>query len=84
MDPIEQQRSPVEQYLVTVAAKKITWALGKFLTAFFSSVAVTSFLYKYGIAVDPTVLIGALTTAILSALEWAHDYVRLKTGWRWL
>ncbi len=78
------QPSGIEQYLFSVAAKKVSWAIGKFLTAFLSSVAVQAVLTKYGVHVDQAVFVTSATATLMGLLEMALDYAKLKTGWAWL
>ncbi len=87
MDPQTSTPKPpnqIEQYLFSVAAKKASWAIAKFLTAFLSSVAVQTVLTKYGIHIDQAVFVTSATATLMALLEMAHDYVKLKTGWAWL
>lgn len=90
MDQQPQTQTPpnqptgIQQYLFKVAAKKASWAIAKFLTAFLSSVAVQAILTKYGIHIDQAVFVTSATAALMALLETAHDYAKLKTGWAWL
>lgn len=82
-----------ENYLFTVAAKKVAWALTKMAVAFISTPAIvagftklSALLATYGITlqVNTATLSTALPPLIFGLLVLAHDWAKVKYGVAWL
>ena len=74
----------VEQWLFKVALRKMVLSASKVLLALLASAKVAPVLVQFGVTVDPDMLrigLTALGTAGLTAL---HDWVKLKTGLKFL
>lgn len=84
-------------YLASVAAKRVTWAVGKFIVAKATTLATAPAAYAafqafaemlkplgIGLTIDPVVFVKALPVALFAGLVLIHDYVKVKTGLTWL
>lgn len=85
--------SEPEPWLVKVAGKKVAWAVAKLTLAQLSAPAAiaafqqgAAFLKPLGITIiiDQAVLEKALPGLIFMLLVAAHDFMKVKTGKRWL
>lgn len=75
---------PKQNYLLSVAAKKLAIMAGKGAVALASSAVATHLAYQYGFNITLPTLQASVAGATLLALEWAHDFIKVKTGIRWL
>lgn len=71
-------------YLLSVAAKKVSIMAGKGAVALASSTFATHLAYQYGFNITLPTLQASVAGATLLVLEWAHDFIKVKTGVTWL
>ncbi len=74
----------VETWLWTVAARKVALAVAKAIISIIVSAKVQDVLKQHGITVDIPTITLALPVSFFGLAEAGHDYLKLKTGWRWL
>lgn len=84
---------PKESWLFSVAGKKVSWAVAKLIIAKGSAPAVvwgwnhvTDVLKPLGIqiTIDHDILSKALPGVIFAGLVMAHDYAKVRFGFKWL
>lgn len=74
----------VENWLWSVALKKVAYAVAKLLITLLTSIKVEGMLKQHGINVDIPAITIALPATLYGGLEAIHDYLKLKTGISWL
>lgn len=74
----------VENWLFSVAAKKVAWAISKAIISILVSVKVEGVLKQHGISIDIPAITVSLPATIFGIMEGAHDWLRVKTGKNWL
>lgn len=67
-----------EEWLVSIAIKKIAYGLVKGLVGFLAGVKVSSELLKFGITIDPTTLTASGTALVVGILAGVHDWLKVK------
>lgn len=68
----------VEQWLFSVALRKVAVALGKGAASLVAGAIVQKYMTQYGIQADPEKLQVAATAGVYGAIEAAHDYLKLR------
>lgn len=74
----------IEKWLLRVAVRKMVLSVLKLLLAFLASAKVAAILTQFGVTIDPVQLEAGLTVLGVAAMTALHDWVRLKTGLRFL
>jgi hypothetical protein len=84
-------------YLLSVASKKVSYAVGMFIVAKATNLVTAPAAYEafqhvaellkplgIGLTVDPVVFVQAFPVAMFAGLVALHDYIKVKTGLTWL
>lgn len=74
----------IENWLFSIALKKGILRAVQFVLMFVTSVKVQPLLVQFGITLDPVVLEGALTSALMAGSEILRNFLKVKMGWSWL
>ena len=74
----------VQVWLAKVAVRKIVVSASKVLLSFLASAKVAPYLQQAGVTVDPVQLQIGLTTLAVAGLTALQDYLKLRTGARFL
>ena len=76
--------SKVSEWVWHIAAKRVIAGLVGAIMAQVVNGSAGAFLANHGVAVDPVKFQSELTMAGVAGSVAVHDWLRLKTGWKWL
>ena len=74
----------VQNWLVKVAIRKIVLSVSKVILSFAASAAIAPYFQQLGLSIDPVQLEMGLTTLGVAGLTALQDYLKLKTGLKFL